>query len=54
MKTAINPDAHSVAELDHVRFGVAVARKGWLTPEDVVSAWDLERVRAYFERRKSR
>lgn len=54
VKTAINPDAHSVAELDHVRFGVAVARKGWLTPEDVVSAWDLERVRAYFERRKSR
>jgi endonuclease III len=30
---AVNPDAHSVAGLGAVRFGVAVARKGWLEPE---------------------
>lgn len=48
VKTAINPDAHSTPELDNVRWGVGVARKGWLGPEDVVNAWDVERVEGYF------
>jgi DNA polymerase (family 10) len=34
---AINPDAHSTAGLGDVRFGVNVARKGWLTPRDVLN-----------------
>jgi DNA polymerase (family 10) len=29
---AINPDAHATIELANVRWGVAVAQKGWLTP----------------------
>jgi len=28
---AINPDAHVLEELKVLRFGVGVARKGWLT-----------------------
>ena len=31
----INPDAHSTAELALYRFGVDVARRGWLTKADV-------------------
>jgi DNA polymerase (family X) len=27
---AINPDAHSVAGMRNVRFGVGIARKAWL------------------------
>lgn len=34
---AINPDAHSVGELDQVSFGVGAARKGWLRPRDVLN-----------------
>lgn len=49
VRTAINPDAHGTDALDHVRHGVAVARKGWLGPADVVNAWDLDAVRRYFE-----
>jgi histidinol phosphatase-like PHP family hydrolase len=31
VRTAINPDAHSVAGLRNVRYGVNIARKAWLT-----------------------
>ena len=27
---------------------VATARRAWLTPDDVVNAWPLERVREFF------
>jgi len=52
VRTAINPDAHSVDGLDDVRYGVAVARKGWLGVEDVVNAWGLEEVKAFFGRKR--
>lgn len=52
VRTAINPDAHDTDGLDHVRYGVAVARKGWLGAEDVVNAWDVEAVKGYFRRRR--
>jgi histidinol phosphatase-like PHP family hydrolase len=35
---SINPDAHSVAELDLMRWGVAVARKGGVPKERVLNA----------------
>jgi DNA polymerase (family 10) len=31
----INPDAHSVAGLDDLEYGISVARRGWLTRSDV-------------------
>jgi DNA polymerase (family X) len=48
VRCAIDPDAHSVAGLGAVLFGIAVARKGWLEPADVINAWDLERVQSHF------
>ena len=38
---AINPDAHSLAELDHMDYGVAMARKGGLTRDDVINTRPL-------------
>ncbi len=38
---SINPDAHSTEELDNVTWGVAVGRKGWLTPEHCLNAQPL-------------
>lgn len=38
---SINPDAHSTSELAYVRWGVAVARKGWLTPKQCLNARSL-------------
>ncbi len=45
--TAINPDAHSPAQLDYVRYGVVIARKGWLDADAVVNCWPLERVQEF-------
>lgn len=48
----INPDAHSPADLEYVRFGVDVARRGWLTPADVFNCRPLAEVMQELERRK--
>ena len=37
----INPDAHSVGGLDDLEYGVSVARRGWLTREDVWNTGSL-------------
>lgn len=38
---SINPDAHATDELDYVKWGVAVARKGWLTADQCLNAKSL-------------
>jgi DNA polymerase (family 10) len=38
---SINPDAHATSELAYVKWGVAVARKGWLTPDQCLNAKSL-------------
>ena len=47
----IGPDAHSVAALDNVEVGVALARKGWLTRTDVLNTRPVEDVLAFARRR---
>lgn len=37
----INPDAHSTTEIEYTRFGVAVARRGWLEKDDVFNTRSL-------------
>ncbi len=37
LKLAISTDAHSARQLDYMRLGVAQARRGWLSPEDVLN-----------------
>ena len=34
---AINSDAHSINDFDHLRFGVGQARRGWLEKDDVLN-----------------
>jgi DNA polymerase (family 10) len=41
-KIVISTDAHSTTGLQMMRFGVAVARRAWLTPEQVINTWSLE------------
>ena len=35
---SINPDAHDIRGLTDIRYGVDVARKGWLGPDDVLNS----------------
>ena len=41
VKCSINPDAHRTAGLQNVFFGVRLARKGWLTKEDIINCLPL-------------
>lgn len=47
---AINPDAHSTAGLGDVRYGVNVARKGWLRARDILNTRPLAEVARILER----
>jgi DNA polymerase (family 10) len=42
LKLAINPDAHSTAGFDDVRWGVSVARKAGATAADLVNCAEIE------------
>lgn len=41
---SINPDAHAAEDLSFVAHGVRIARKGWLTPKDVLNTRPLPEV----------
>lgn len=40
VKFVINTDAHAVEQMLNMPFGVAVARRGWVTKKDVVNTWN--------------
>jgi DNA polymerase (family X) len=45
VKLSIDTDAHSVAALDYMRFGVMNARRGWATADDVVNTREWPELR---------
>ena len=45
VKCVINCDGHRVEHTSFLRLGAGIARKGWLTKEDVVNTLPLERLR---------
>ena len=49
---SIGADAHSVAGIENVEFGVGMARKGWLGPGDVLNAQPVDRFLAHAARRR--
>ena len=50
---SINPDAHSLAGLLDMHYGVDVARKGGLTAEMTFNALPLEKMQAYLQQRRA-
>ena len=49
---SLGADAHSVAGMTNVALGVAIARKGWLGPDDVLNTRDAEAFLAHARRRR--
>jgi DNA polymerase (family 10) len=45
VKLAINTDAHQVDQLKMMKFGVTVARRGWLEKKDVLNTMSLQELR---------
>ncbi|MCK1719795.1 DNA polymerase/3'-5' exonuclease PolX [Bradyrhizobium sp. 141] len=49
---SINPDAHSIAELDHMHWGVEMARKGGVSAKRVLNAMPLSAITRYLRSRR--
>ncbi|MBA7503725.1 DNA polymerase/3'-5' exonuclease PolX [subsurface metagenome] len=49
VKLAIETDAHSVAHLGFMRFGVSVARRAWCEHQHILNALPLEELLAFFK-----
>jgi DNA polymerase (family 10) len=52
VRFVINPDAHTTGEIAYFRYGVGVARKGWLTKDDVLNTRRAADVKAAFRKRR--
>ncbi|MDX1631669.1 MAG: DNA polymerase/3'-5' exonuclease PolX [Thermoanaerobaculia bacterium] len=52
--TSINPDAHDPSSLDFVRYGVAVARKAWATPGEILNCLPLAKVEEFLRDHRRR
>ncbi len=50
VQIAVNTDAHSVAGLDHLGYGIGIARKGWLRATDIPNALGCEAIAAWLRR----
>jgi DNA polymerase (family 10) len=48
---SINPDAHSIFEIDNIRWGVSAARKGGLTKEMTWNAMPLPKIKEWLKKR---
>lgn len=52
VQIAISPDAHRIEGYDDVRYGVGIARKGWLEKDDVLNTRTAEEVLAFARKRR--
>jgi len=50
VKLAISSDAHDVSGFEVLPFGVATARRGWATPDDVINTWSASDLLDHFAR----
>jgi DNA polymerase (family X) len=41
---ALNTDAHAAPDLDLLHFGVSTARRGWISPDQVINCWETKKL----------
>ncbi|MCP2239625.1 DNA polymerase/3'-5' exonuclease PolX [Thermoanaerobacterium thermosaccharolyticum] len=49
VKFAICPDAHRIEGLDDIKYGISIARKGWLEAKDVINTYDFDALNKIFK-----
>jgi DNA polymerase (family X) len=54
VKCVINPDAHRTERLQDLWFGIGIARKGWLTKDDVVNCLSLREIEVALRAKRKR
>ncbi|MER7505961.1 DNA polymerase/3'-5' exonuclease PolX [Nonomuraea pusilla] len=50
VKFAIDSDSHAIPHLEHQRFGIGIAQRAWLTTDDVINTWPLDRLLTFLGR----
>lgn len=53
VKFSINPDAHSKDGLADYKYGLSIARKGWLTKHDLLNTMTVEEIEQFLKNAKS-
>ncbi len=48
---SINPDAHAIKGIDHVKYGIITAKKGWLEPKNVINTMNTNEIENFFKER---
>jgi DNA polymerase (family X) len=48
---SINTDSHSEEDFDNLFYGVAIARRAWLTKEDVINTWSTKKLLDWLKKR---
>jgi DNA polymerase (family X) len=48
---SINTDSHSEADFDMLPYGVATARRAWVTKEDVINTWSTKKLLSWLNKR---
>lgn len=54
MKIPIDPDAHTLEGLDDMRYGIGIARKGWLSASDVLNTMEAGALLAFFKQQRAK
>jgi DNA polymerase (family 10) len=53
IKIPIDPDAHVISGLDDMRYGIGIARKGWLQASDVLNTMSTDALLDFFSSRRN-
>jgi DNA polymerase (family 10) len=53
VKLSLGVDAHSVEGMDDIEFGLGIARKGWLEPEDLLNCMPAEEIIAWQQSKRA-
>lgn len=52
VRLSINPDAHGVEGISDAFFGVGIARKGWLSKEDIINTLPLGQIQSFLTNKR--
>jgi DNA polymerase (family 10) len=54
VRFSIDSDAHAVGHLAAMRYGIGTAQRGWLSPDEVINTWPLDRLTAFLDAKRTR
>jgi DNA polymerase (family X) len=50
VRFSVDTDSHATTHLEHMRYGVGTAQRGWLTKDDVINAWPLSKLKTFLHK----